>query len=108
MMHRQLWSSAVLAIGLVSLACSSNPTPSSTRGEESQVARDLTQLRESTAPFRTLDAAVTAGYAGVVRDCLVHEHHGAMGYHHVNANAMDARLDFNRPEILLYERTSER
>ncbi|MEX2285284.1 MAG: hypothetical protein WEE89_22555 [Gemmatimonadota bacterium] len=99
---------AALTMGVGTSACSSNRIPSTTREDDPRVARDLRQLRLSTAPFRTLDAAATAGYAGVVKDCLVHEHHGAMGYHHVNASVVDARLDLDRPEILLYERISER
>src|SRR4051812_26738137 len=33
---------------------------------------------------RAIISAVAAGYPRTVADCLVHEHHGAMGYHHVN------------------------
>jgi hypothetical protein len=61
-------------------------------------------LRNATSPFRQLDAAVAAGYAPNVKDCLVHEHHGAMGFHHVNAGYVDAKLEVDKPEILLYER----
>ena len=35
---------------------------------------------------------------------MVHELHGAMGYHHVNRGYVDAKVDVERPEILLYER----
>jgi len=34
----------------------------------------------------------------------VHEHHGAMGYHHVNRANMTATPAVARPQILLYER----
>jgi hypothetical protein len=64
----------------------------------------LDQLRAATEPFAVLDAAVAAGYARDVPNCLVHEHHGAMGYHHANPQFMDATVDVTRPEILLYER----
>src|SRR5207237_10734483 len=62
------------------------------------------QRRAATRPDRTLDSAVAAGYTRDVGDCLVHEHHGAMGYHHVNRGYVDAKTDVERPEILLYER----
>ena len=63
-------------------------------------------LRDATRSFASLDSAVAAGYAGDVKACLVHEHHGAMGFHHVNARYMDGDLDVRKPEILLYERTT--
>ncbi len=69
-----------------------------------QVRRDLARLRAATQPFRQLDAAVAAGYARTVADCLVHEHHGAMGYHHLNPRYVDAAVELDQPEILLYER----
>jgi len=68
------------------------------------VTQGLARLRAATQPFRSLDSAVTAGYARNVADCLVHEHHGAMGYHHVNSKYADATVDIEHPEILLYER----
>jgi hypothetical protein len=69
-----------------------------------EVTQGLARLRAATQPFRSLDSAVTAGYARNVADCLVHEHHGAMGYHHVNSKYADATVDIEHPEILLYER----
>jgi hypothetical protein len=65
---------------------------------------DLTKLRAATQPYHNLDSAVAVGYPRVVKDCIVHEHHGAMGYHHVNRTFIDARRDVTRPQILLYER----
>ena len=68
------------------------------------VSRDLERLRAATRPFRNIDSAVAAGYTRDVADCLVHEHHGAMGYHHANRSLADAKVDVEHPEILLYER----
>ena len=65
---------------------------------------DLARLRAATQPFHNLDNAVAAGYPREVPDCLVHEHHGAMGYHHVNRGYLDTKRDVERPQILLYER----
>jgi hypothetical protein len=65
---------------------------------------DLERLREATRPFQNLDAAVAAGYPRENPDCLVHEHHGAMGYHHVNRELLTTQLDVTKPQILLYER----
>jgi hypothetical protein len=75
-----------------------------TRGYDAQVTDGVDRLRAATRPFHALDSAVAVGYPRTVPDCLVHEHHGAMGYHHVNRGYVDAKLDVERPEILLYER----
>ncbi|HEX6134866.1 MAG TPA: hypothetical protein VFZ24_12940 [Longimicrobiales bacterium] len=69
------------------------------------VRRDLATAREATAAFRSLDAAVQAGYPESVPQCIRHADHGAMGYHHMNRALMDARIEVERPEILLYSRT---
>jgi hypothetical protein len=73
----------------------------------SQVESDLEALRDATRPYHSLDSAVAAGYTRDVSACLVHEHHGAMGYHHTNNTLMDGVIDLRRPEILLYERTDD-
>ncbi|HTL05260.1 MAG TPA: hypothetical protein VL241_05895 [Gemmatimonadales bacterium] len=77
-------------------ARSATPAPAEAPG--------LGELRDATRPFQQLDAAVAAGYAREVPDCLVHEHHGAMGYHHVNRGYLSTDLSVRRPQILLYER----
>ena len=68
------------------------------------VVRALDSLRLATRRFQNLDSAAAAGYAREVAECLVHEHHGAMGYHHMNRALADATVETGRPEILLYER----
>ncbi len=97
---RKWWLITVaMSVGLI--GCASRGTQA-----ESELSSnpDLLLLRNATSPFRQLDAAVAAGYAPNVKDCLVHEHHGAMGFHHVNAGYVDAKLEVDKPEILLYER----
>ena len=69
-----------------------------------QVSDGIERLRSATRKFQALDSAVAAGYPRDVAACLVHEHHGAMGYHHSNPALADAKVDVERPEILLYER----
>jgi len=71
------------------------------------VEKALDSLRAATRRFQSIDSAVTAGYVRDVPDCLVHEHHGAMGYHHLNRTLSDARVETTRPEILLYERKAD-
>ena len=95
-------SSRILPFLLLA-ACAGHTNPA--LHPDARVAHDIERLRTATRPYQALDAAGAAGYAKVVRDCLVHEHHGAMGYHHVNRGFVDAVLDVSRPEILLYERS---
>jgi hypothetical protein len=92
---------AAMSVGLIGCASSGTQPESGISNHP-----DLLLLRNATSPFRQLDAAVAAGYAANVKDCLVHEHHGAMGFHHVNASYFDAKLEVDKPEILLYERTA--
>lgn len=93
-----------LLIACVILAATGCVRPA-TRGAD---ATDLiAPVREATRAFHSIDSAAAAGYAREVRDCLVHEHHGAMGYHHLNRRYVDARFEVERPEILLYERAED-
>jgi hypothetical protein len=88
-------------------ACAGHQRPAATAGADPQVAEGIVRLRAATRPFQVIDSAVAAGYARDVADCLVHEHHGAMGYHHANRAYADAHVEVERPEILLYERLAD-
>lgn len=96
-----------ILVACVAVGCASAvPTP---RVQSSQrltpdASAGIARLREATKSFRVLDSAVISGYAPKVAACLVHDHHGAMGYHHSNPKYVDSVLDVTRPEILLYER----
>jgi hypothetical protein len=79
--------------------------PVSAQAVTPEIRDGLARLRAATQPFRTsLDSAAAVGYARDVKDCLIHEHHGAMGFHHVNSKYADAKVEIERPEILLYEK----
>ncbi|HJP55567.1 MAG TPA: hypothetical protein VJ847_00930 [Gemmatimonadales bacterium] len=67
-------------------------------------AAAITALREATRPYHDVAAAVRSGYAAEVPACIVHEHHGAMGYHHINRSYITRDLAVERPQFLLYER----
>jgi len=68
------------------------------------VARDIARLRTATAPFKSLDSAVAAGYARAVAQCISHPQLGGMGYHHQNSALVDGKLEVEHPEILVYRR----
>jgi hypothetical protein len=69
-------------------------------------ARDSARLRAATAAFRSLDAAVAAGYPAQSPGCMAHPTLGGMGYHHTNAKLLDDRIEIERPEILVYGRSA--
>lgn len=92
---------------LLATACASGGTIPSGRAYGPEVQAGLAQVRAVIAPFVNLDTAVAAGYARDVPRCYADLHHGAMGYHHVNRALMDAKVEVERPEILLYERRSD-
>lgn len=93
----------VLALS-VAVACATPSTRLSSNADDRQVMTDLDRLRAATRTYQNLDSAVAAGFPREVKDCLVHEHHGAMGFHHVNRSYLDTKRDVARPQILLYER----
>lgn len=81
-------------------ASRTRPTAGSAEGSE----HDVTRARAATEAFRSLDRAVASGYQRDGGRCLDHPPDGAMGYHHMNPALLDATLDIERPEILVYER----
>ena len=99
-MRTHHFACALIAFAIT--ACS----PFSSTQSKSSLPPEVELLRRATRPFQSLDSAVAAGYPANVKDCLVHEHHGAMGFHHVNRKYVDAKVEVERPEILLYERKS--
>lgn len=85
-------------------ACAREPR---TPGHNDLVRDGLTRARAATASFTSLDSAVAAGYVRDVAQCIAHPQHGAMGYHHINRAYVDARIEVERPEFLLYERRAD-
>lgn len=89
-------------------ACSRAPAASSApfpvRGQSAEVAEGVARVRAATARFSALDSAVVAGYPRNVAQCYANGPSGAMGFHHVNRGYVDAQLDLDKPEILIYER----
>ena len=67
-----------------------------------EVERDVKRVRAATEAFKNIDAAVAAGFPRVVSGCLANEAAGGMGHHHSNRERMDATVEVEKPEILLY------
>jgi hypothetical protein len=70
------------------------------------VDRDVARVRAATAPFKTLEKALAAGYPQT-SGCVENQPHGAMGFHHNNKALMDATLEVDKPEVLVYERMAD-
>ena len=103
-MKREFVRLVVVLSAVLGTACAGGSIHSSSSSRDTQVATDLARLRAATQPYHSLDSAVAVGYPREVKDCLVHEHHGAMGFHHVNRSYLDTKRDIARPQNLLYER----
>jgi hypothetical protein len=97
-------ATTILLAALTLAACAGSTQSTVHSTGDPTVDADLLRLRTATRPYQSLDSAVAAGYPRTVADCLVHEHHGAMGYHHVNRAYLSPRLSIDKPQILLYER----
>lgn len=73
---------------------------------------ELAQVRQATAKFHRVDAALEAGYelgyvngAGnrIITGCVAHPTAGAMGYHYFNKELIDDLVvDVSKPEGLVY------
>jgi hypothetical protein len=70
------------------------------------VDRDVARVRDATAPFKDVEKAIAAGYPRT-SDCVEHQPHGAMGFHHNNKALFDATLEVDKPEVLVYERLKD-
>ena len=74
---------------------------------------ELAQVRQVTARFHDLDAALEAGYElgwvngsgiRIITGCVAHPTAGAMGYHYFNQELVDdLAVNELEPEVLVYE-----
>ena len=73
---------------------------------------ELAEIRQATAPFHRVEAAIEAGYelgyvngAGnrIITGCIAHPTAGTMGYHYFNKELIDDLVvDVSKPEGLVY------
>lgn len=69
------------------------------------VLPELRQVRSVTSGFQDLGAAQAAGYSTKLTECMS-DPAGGMGFHYGKGAAIDAQVDLNEPEVLLYEPTA--
>jgi hypothetical protein len=102
---------AVLMIVLVAVAVVLIPAVASGGSDEAR-QDELAQVRQVTAQFHRVEAAIEAGYelgyvngAGnrIITGCIAHPTAGAMGYHYFNKELVDDLVvDVQKPEALVY------
>ena len=67
------------------------------------VDRDVASVRAATNRFRVAENAIRAGYPAVDH-CVANPPAGGMGYHFQKDSLNDAKLEVEKPEILVYEK----
>lgn len=80
--------------------------PTATKGLGAGVEQDLARLRAATARFHRYDAAkgqYTFLFMNMCMTGATGSNVGGMGYHWVNTGLLDAHVDVETPEALLYE-----
>ena len=65
---------------------------------------DLTDVRSATKHLQSPEKAVKAGWGLVpgLDHCFENPGVGAMGYHYINTDLLDTRLNRNRPEAMVF------
>lgn len=95
-------AAACPAIAIAQHHPSASLSQAETWRESAAVQAEVAALREATARFHTLGAALAEGYAPF-GDCFS-DPAGGMGFHYANAELMaDPGVDPLHPELLLYE-----
>ena len=91
----------IMAIGSLALAISilSAPAAQASNGDDENV---VAGVRQATAAFHDLNAATHAQYARLL-PCFDQPGVGGMGQHYVKGSLLDANVEANKPEALVYE-----
>jgi hypothetical protein len=71
-----------------------------------EIERAVERIRAATARFKWIDSAFAEGYPRDVPHCMANPPEGGMGYHFIHPTLMDAEIELERPEILVYARTA--
>lgn len=98
---------AMILVGTAMIVLQPREATAQQEEYDASVHRDTARVRAATAAFRSLDAAVEAGYPREVPNCLSHPELGGMGHHHANSELLDDKIEVERPEILVYTPTED-
>ncbi len=97
------WLARALALMLAAAALTMPAAQASNGTDESSLAG----VRQATAAFHDLKLATAAGYSPLL-SCFDLPGVGGMGQHYVKASLLDANIEANRPEALVYEVDGDR
>ena len=102
--------STLLALALtLAPGCQTEPAATgpghTTEAPADSADADLTSAALANAAFQDVEAAEAAGYASTMGDlgCFENADSGGMGLHYLKQELMDAALNINTPEALVYE-----
>lgn len=98
---------AILSIVLLLLAMLVGVAFAATGITDPQVLRDLARVRQVTAKYHDVNAALADGFIPTPH-CIAEPELGGMGIHFINPpRLMDAEVNILEPEILLYLETAD-
>ena len=97
------WLTKFTIPALALVALSTSGAQASNGDDESALAG----VRHATAAFHDLDKAIAAHY-GRLLPCFDLPGVGGMGQHYVDTSRLDATIEANRPEALVYEVEGDR
>lgn len=83
-------------------ACSSDDDNTPPLSEEEQIAQMIQEVRNATAAFTSINAAMNAGWNNDLSGCVEHPVLGGMGHHYARMEFMDGRVNHLEPQVLLY------
>ena len=109
--------SSLLLLGIALLGGCTEPVATGTmnpqdaaatiKGSSASENTDLATLHAATARFHRFEVAKDARYTFLFMNmCMVDEspaREGGMGYHYVNTDLLDGKVEVDKPEALLYE-----
>lgn len=75
-------------------------------GLGAEVDRAVEQVRKATAPFRSVEKAMAAGYKQET-ECMERPPAGGMGYHFTKAELRDGLVEVDKPEVLVYGKRAD-
>ena len=100
-------STIAAANSLASVSTASEAKGASENAKATAENKDLATLRAATARFHRYEVARDAKYTFLFMNmCMVDEsanNEGGMGYHYVNTDLLDGKVEVDKPEALLYE-----
>jgi hypothetical protein len=70
------------------------------------IDRDVERLRTATERFKVAAEALAAGYESTTH-CVAHPTEGGMGLHFDNQGLRDAKLELEKPEVLVYGKLAD-